>query len=414
MESDQSQDQKYRTKFLTFSGILFGMVSSVLMQSILSTVLPDVTKEMGGQEWYSWVFTGYMITSTLTIPVFSRLTDRYGRKSFYLGGLVLFLIGTLLCGSAESIPSLVFYRLIQGIGAGALAPAAIAMTSDLFPVEERGKMMGILTGVQVLANILGPLMGGWITDHFGWQWSFYSILPFGVFAFFLVFVGIRPDVQKEPEGKLAPVPSLLKNRNAVLSVGSFFVLGSLMYGVFMVLPLYGFLLFGTTLAGGTLLLPFTLAVGTGGIVAGKGMKRFCYATITVGSWFLAVIGFALLAVYSRISPSYTFLSLFTFVSGLGVGMLMPTLMGISQNAVLPSQRATMGGMVQIGRNIGGVVGIPIFTAILDTPEKNGFMVSSFFFVFIVFALLAGIGTLIGTKIKGSVLVDAERERNQHV
>jgi len=142
---------------MAFIGILLGMSASIMMQTILATVLPQVVRELGNAQLYSWVFSGYMVASTVTIPIFAKLADLYGRKRFYLGGMLVFLTGSALSGTANSMTELVVYRALQGLGAGAIAPAAIAIISDLFPIEQRGKMLGILAVVQVLANLVGPL-----------------------------------------------------------------------------------------------------------------------------------------------------------------------------------------------------------------------------------------------------------------
>ncbi|HBV88652.1 MAG TPA: hypothetical protein DEF42_18890 [Desulfosporosinus sp.] len=175
---------------MAFIGILLGMSASIMMQTILATVLPQVVGELGGAQLYSWVFSGYMVTSTVTIPIFAKLADLYGRKRFYLGGMLVFLIGSALSGTADSMTELVIYRAFQGLGAGAIAPAAIAIISDLFPIEQRGKMLGILAVVQILANLMGPLLGGYITDNFGWQWSFFAVLPVGILASIFVERGL--------------------------------------------------------------------------------------------------------------------------------------------------------------------------------------------------------------------------------
>jgi len=162
------------------------MIASVLMQTIIATVLPIVTNDLGQKEFYGWIFSSYMIASTITIPLFSALSDMYGRKRFYLWGLLLFLFGTGLSGFSQTMAQLVVFRMIQGIGAGAVAPSAIAMISELYAPEKRVKMLGLLSAIQVFANILGPLLGGIITDLYNWRLTFFVNLPVGLIAFLLI------------------------------------------------------------------------------------------------------------------------------------------------------------------------------------------------------------------------------------
>ena len=171
---------------LSFIGITLGMISSVLMQTIIATILPTISNDLGNKDLYGWVFSSYMIASTITIPLFANLSDVYGRKIFYLLGMLLFLTGSLLSGFAQSMNQLIIFRIIQGIGAGAIAPSAIAMISELFTFEKRVKMLGLLSAFQVFANILGPLLGGFIADIYSWRWAFFINIPIGILAFLLI------------------------------------------------------------------------------------------------------------------------------------------------------------------------------------------------------------------------------------
>jgi MFS family permease len=176
-------------KWLVFAGILVGMAAATIEKSIVATALPTITRELGGLSLYSWVFGAYMLASTITIPLFSKLADLKGRRPLYLGGMVIFLGGTLLAATASSMSQLILYRLIQGTGAGAIAPAALAAIGDIFPHKTRGRAFGIIGAVSILANLAGPLLGGWVTDQLSWRWGFILILPIGLLAALLVAVG---------------------------------------------------------------------------------------------------------------------------------------------------------------------------------------------------------------------------------
>lgn len=453
---------------IAFAGILLGMASSIIMQTILATILPGVVKDLGNAYLYSWVFSGYLIASTITIPIFSKLADLYGRKRFYLGGMVVFLAGSALSGTSDSMGQLVICRVIQGLGAGALAPAAIAMISDLFPIKDRGKMMGMLAIVQVLANVAGPLVGGLIADNLGWQWAFWANIPMGILAIVLVTVGFAETANRSRQTSLGQVdfiggfllgvvivllihgfkmtearglihmqtglilllaafvfsvflwqekkhsdpvvsPDLIATKNVKVSLVSTFLLGVVMYVAIVVLPIYGRVILGeTAMQGGKLLLPLALGLGLGGILSGKLAQKFSYANLVVGGWAVATVGFIMLALSSRFELSYYPLAGMVFVAGLGLGVIFPTLLLSGQNAVAENQRAVVGGLVQISRNLGGAIGIPAFTGfIAPTGGKiisaNGS--SAYLTLFLLLSMGSALGVVVGLRFKGSIYTD---------
>jgi multidrug resistance protein len=154
-------------------GLLLGMFVAALDQTIVATAMPTVVKELGGFELFVWVFSAYMIASVVATPIFGKLSDIYGRKRFFLLGLAVFLIGSILCGISTSMTQLIIYRAIQGIGAGALMPITFAIIFDIFPPEKRGKMNGLFGAVFGLSSVFGPLLGAFFTDYIDWRWVFY-------------------------------------------------------------------------------------------------------------------------------------------------------------------------------------------------------------------------------------------------
>src|SRR5579884_3789630 len=169
------------------AALMLGMLLAALDQTVVGTAMPRIIGELGGQN-LSWVYTAYLLATTVTVPIYGKLSDIYGRRIFFIGGMVVFLLGSALSGTSQNMTQLIFYRAVQGLGAGALMPIAQAIIGDIFPPAERGKWQGLFIAVLGLATIVGPVLGGYITDNWGWRWVFYVNMPVGAVAF--VMAGI--------------------------------------------------------------------------------------------------------------------------------------------------------------------------------------------------------------------------------
>ena len=168
--------------FSILIGVILGMLLAALDQTIVGTALPRIVANLGGLDHYAWVVTAYLLASTVSIPIWGKLSDIYGRRTFFILGMVIFLAGSALAGTSQNMTELIIYRGIQGVGAGAMMPIAMAIIGDIFPPAERGKWQGLIVAVFGLASIVGPTLGGWITDNWGWRWVFYVNMPVGVIA----------------------------------------------------------------------------------------------------------------------------------------------------------------------------------------------------------------------------------------
>src|SRR5436853_5071474 len=183
-----------RETLLTMIGVLMVMLLASLDQTIVSTAMPRVIADLQGFDRYTWVSTAYLLTSTVMVPIYGKLSDLFGRKPIFLFGVVIFLIGSALSGTAQTMNQLIAFRAVQGLGAGALMPIAIAVVGDLFTPRERGKWQGITGGVWGLSAIIGPTLGGWITQNSTWRWVFYVNLPIGIVAL-LVLIFLMPTLR---------------------------------------------------------------------------------------------------------------------------------------------------------------------------------------------------------------------------
>ena len=177
-----------RAQYITLGAVMLGMLLGSLDQTIVGTALPRIVTELDGLQHITWVVTGYLVASTAMVPIFGKISDILGRKWLYMLGIAVFIAGSMLSGLAQSMDQLILFRTLQGIGAGAMMPIAQAIVGDIFPPAERGKYQGLLGSVFGLAVIVGPTLGGWITDNLTWRWVFYVNVPIAALALVAVFL----------------------------------------------------------------------------------------------------------------------------------------------------------------------------------------------------------------------------------
>lgn len=401
--------------------LLLAMVVTAVEQTVVSTAMPSIISQFKGVDIYPWVFSAYLLAATVTTPIYGKLADIVGRKRVLLFGLGLFCAGSMLSGLSRSMSELIAMRVVQGLGAGAVAPIVLTLLGDLFSLEERAKVQGLFSGVWGVSSLAGPLLGGWLTDELSWRWVFFATVPFGVVSAAILTVAVREKVVRAERlpldwpgsillatGSLALLLAVLEGASrpaawgvgfglaGVLLVAGFvwwerfraadpmlpmdllarpaiaasiagsFLIGVLLFGLDTYIPLYvQGVLGGKATAAGMMITPLFLAWSISVAVAAKLVVRYGFrATATVGSILIAA-GSLLIAVGAEDRGR----AVGYFVVGMaaiGVGMgptSLSYILGV-QNAVEWNRRGVATGAVTFFRTIGGALGVGFLGAVL--------------------------------------------------
>ena len=412
-----------RQVVLTMAGLLLAMFLAALDQTIVSTAMPRIIADLGGFDRYTWVTTAYLVASTVAVPIVGRLTDIYGRKIFFIGGIAVFLVGSVLAGMSGSMNQLIASRAIQGLGGGVIMANSFVAIADLFPPEERGKFQGFLGVVFGMASVIGPTLGGFITDNFSWSWIFLINVPVGL-PVLLLIAWLFPKITPEVENRKLDYPGMVTLILAVTPIllalswggvqyawGSPQVMGFLAFGLAMgvafvviesrtdspIMPLEiyrnqmvavallatfltGFGMFGAIIfvplffqgvlgasatSSGSFLTPMMLGIVFGATLSGQLLSR------TGGHYRLqAVIGTGLMVagafLISTMNTDTSFVRAvgYIVVLGLGLGATFPTFTLAVQNSVPFRLMGVSTSALQFYRSIGGMLGLAVLGAVM--------------------------------------------------
>ncbi|WP_327161759.1 MFS transporter [Streptomyces zaomyceticus] len=417
------EGRSHRTVLVAIGALLLGMLLAALDQTIVSTALPTIVSELGGMEHLSWVVTAYMLAATAGTPLWGKLGDQYGRKKLFQAAIVLFLIGSALCGIAQNMPQLIAFRAVQGLGGGGLMVLSMAIVGDLVSPRERGKYQGLFGAVFGTTSVLGPLLGGLFTQHLSWRWVFYINLPIGIVALFVIAAVLHIPVRSTRHtidylgtfliasvatclvlvaslggttwawgsaqiigltvlGAVLLVWFVHVERRAVepvlplklFGIRTFslvavisFVVGFAMFGAMTFLPTFLQVVQGVTpTMSGVHMLPMVAGMLITSTVSGQIVSRTGrWKVFPIVGTAVTALGLLLLNELTETSSTWE-MSVYFFVFGAGLGLVMQVLVLVVQNAVPYEDLGVATSGATFFRSIGASFGVAVFGTIFTS------------------------------------------------
>ena len=416
-----------RARMEILFAILLGLFLSALDQTIVGTAMPRILTDLSGIDLYTWVVTIYLLTSTVTGPIYGKLSDQFGRKRLLMVGVTLFLLGSFLSGLSQNMIELIAFRGLQGLGAGALFPISLAVIGDLFSPQERGKYQGLFGAVFGISALIGPALGGFLTDNISWHWVFFVNLPIGAVALFIIWrllpahtqtgVTRRVDYLGAASFTLALVPilvgltnfqttpltdpwvggliliglvvgalflwiesrapepivplDLFRNRTYSASMIAVFLASFGFFGAIVFLPLWYQVVQGASAtSSGYQLLPLLAGLILSSIISGQIVSRTGrYKWLTTGAMIVVSVGLLLMSGLHANTPAPT-LWFWQFIAGVGIGPSMAVFTIIVQNAVPWQQLGVATSNLTLFRQVGGTVGLALAGTIFGSAFRT--------------------------------------------
>ena len=419
-----------RQVVLTMGGLMLAIFLASLDQTVVSTAMPRIIADLGGFDRFTWVTTAYLVASTTAVPIVGRLSDLYGRKVFFLGGITVFLAGSVLAGVSQTMDQLIAFRAIQGIGGGSMMALSFTTVGDLFPPAERGKYQGIVAAVFGLSSVIGPTLGGFITDSLSWNWIFYVNVPLGlpVIALFIrFFPNTRPErrsvrldyagmallvlvvvplliglslggvqyewfslqivgilvfaavmtvtfvlVERRAEDPIMPL-DIYANPVVGISLVAVFITGFAMFGSIIFIPLFFQGVLGASAtSSGSFLTPMMLSMVVAATLSGQALSRLgghyrLQGLIGIGIMTSGVV------LTSRMTADTSFGQAVASImlTGLGLGITFPSFTIAVQNAAPANQLGAVTSATQFYRSIGGALGLAVLGSLMANRFAAG-------------------------------------------